>query len=405
MTTSHGPSVRHRCDNRAAVPAVLDLGPDKADHAVKAARTPYVGVTRARSKLVVVGDPDVAGAYGLQELAGHLRGNGCVGLAQRGFQSTEGIVRGRTNVWVLAVCVLLAACIEATPDAASESPPPAVATATPAPAPAGSVVDQPRRLLTRINDLPVAVAMPTGYDRDLFDHWVDDDGDCQDTRHEVLAVESHTEVSGCRIEVGAWQSYYDGLAWTASSDLDVDHMVPLAEAWGSGASGWSADTRRRFANDVDDDRSLVAVTDNVNQAKGDRDPAEWLPDQQVCRYIGEWVAVKTRWSLTVDQAERDALLAAAGDCPDQLIDVSLAVIEMGPASPTRPDVEPDGCVDINRDDDLAELQRIVHIGAERAGDVLANRPYDSLGQLQRIDGIGASRVDDIRDQGLAAVAC
>lgn len=314
-------------------------------------------------------------------------------------------MRGRTSLWLLAACVLLSACVEATPADVSESPSPSVAAApTPAPSPAGPI-DQPQQLIARINDLPVAVAARTGYDRDLFDHWVDDDGDCQDTRHEVLAVESHTEVSGCRIDVGEWQSYYDGVAWTASSDLDVDHMVPLAEAWGSGANGWSADTRRRFANDLDDDRSLVAVTDNVNQAKGDRDPAEWLPDRQVCRYIGEWVAVKTRWSLTVDQAERDALLTAAGDCPDQLIDVSLAVIELGPGPPTEPDAEPDGCVDINRDDELGELQRIVHIGAERADDVIANRPYDSLGQLQRIGGIGASRVDDIRDQGLAAVAC
>lgn len=311
-------------------------------------------------------------------------------------------MRGRTNLWLLAVCVLVVACADASPDAVSESPD-AVATPEPAASPDEPVVDQPERLLARIADLRVAEAVGTGYDRELFDHWVDDDGNCRDTRHEVLAVESHTEVSGCRIAVGEWQSYYDGLAWTASSDVDVDHMVPLAEAWGSGAFGWAADTRRRFANDLDDDRSLVAVTDNVNQAKGDRDPAEWLPDQQVCRYVAEWVAVKTRWSLAVDPAERDALVTAAGDCSDQVIDVTLAVIEMGPAPPAEPDAH--DCVDLNRDDDPAELQRIVHIGVERAGDVVANRPYDSLDQLQRIDGVGPARVGDIRDQGLAATEC
>lgn len=255
------------------------------------------------------------------------------------------MVRGRAILWWLALCVLVVACADTSPDAVSESSlPDAVATPGPAPSPDGPAVDEPRRLLARIADLTVAEAVRTGYDRELFDHWVDDDRDCQDTRHEVLVAESTTRVSGCRIEAGEWQSYYDGLAWTASSDVDVDHMVPLAEAWSSGAHGWSADTRRRFANDLDDERSLVAVTDNVNQAKGDRDPAEWLPDQQVCRYVVEWVAVKTRWSLAVDPAERDALLTAAGACPDQAIDVRTAVIEMGPASPTEPDV--DGCVDV-----------------------------------------------------------
>lgn len=304
--------------------------------------------------------------------------------------------------------MLLAACGGATPDGVSElSSPDAVATPTvpPVPSPIAPADGKPQKLIARIDALTVAGGVRTGYDRELFEHWVDTDGDCQDTRHEVLAAESRIEVSGCRIEAGEWRSYYDGQAWTASSDVDVDHMVPLSEAWDSGARRWSAETRRRFANDLDDDRSLVAVTDNANQAKGDRDPAEWLPDQQVCRYVVEWVAVKTRWSLTVDQAERDALLTAAGDCPDQLIDVSLATIEMSPASPTEPDAAHDDCVDINRDDDPAELQRIIHIGAERADHVIANRPYDSLDQLQRIDGVGTSRVADIHVQGLAGIGC
>ena len=90
------------------------------------------------------------------------------------------------------------------------------------------------------------------------------------------------------------------------SDLDIDHLVPLAEAWDSGARNWTAAQRQAYANDLGDARALVAVTDNVNQAKGDQDPAEWMPPAAgaTCRYVGEWAAVKIRWRLTVDTPRR-----------------------------------------------------------------------------------------------------
>ena len=84
-------------------------------------------------------------------------------------------------------------------------------------------------------------------------------------------------------------------------------MVPLAEAWGSGARSWTARAAQSYANDLGDARSLVAVTDNVNQSKGDQDPAEWMPTYDKCRYLREWVAVKIRWRLSVDSAEKTAL--------------------------------------------------------------------------------------------------
>ena len=99
-----------------------------------------------------------------------------------------------------------------------------------------------------------------GYDRDKFRHWTDADGDCQDTRDEVLRAESLIATSGCDITEGEWRSYYDGVTTEDPSDLDIDHMVPLAEAWDSGAKQWTKKTRERFANDLGDRRSLVAVT-------------------------------------------------------------------------------------------------------------------------------------------------
>ena len=148
------------------------------------------------------------------------------------------------------------------------------------------------------------------YDRAKFRHWVDANGDGCDTRQEVLIEESRKAVAygvDCTVTSGRWYSYYDGVAWTNPSDVDIDHVVALKEAWVSGARRWGEGRRQRFANDTRFAGSLVAVTDNVNSSKGDRDPAEWLPDRARCRYAIQWARVKYRWRLTIDRAERAAL--------------------------------------------------------------------------------------------------
>lgn len=176
-------------------------------------------------------------------------------------------------------------------------------------------------LTEAIADLKVAEEDRDGYDRDEFPHWTDvDDDDCN-TRYEVLIDEAATapEIgSRCRLTGGEWTSYYDGEDWTVPADLDVDHLVPLAEAWDSGARDWDDDERERFANDLGDERTLAAVTDNVNQSKGDKDPARWLPPRESvhCRYLEEWTVVKSRWRLSVDEAEKDKLTELAKDCED-----------------------------------------------------------------------------------------
>ena len=152
------------------------------------------------------------------------------------------------------------------------------------------------------------------------------DGDSQQTRDEVLAAVPTTAVTGCDITSGTWFSYYDRETWTRSSDVDIDHLVPLKESWDSGAKGWDSDTRTRYANDLGDRRSLVAVTDNVNQSKGDRDPAEWLPTYGRCRYVRQWAAVKIRWGLTVNRAEKRRLVTLASGCSDVVIKVSVATV-------------------------------------------------------------------------------
>lgn len=169
--------------------------------------------------------------------------------------------------------------------------------------------------------VPTAAEANTGYDRNLFKHWVDANGDCQNARQEVLISEAeadtpltYTSSGRCTVSTGRWFSYYDRVSWTLASDVDIDHMVPLAEAWGSGASGWTAARREAYANDLGDYRTLVGVTDNVNQSKSDQDPSTWLPTYDKCRYVAEWVAVKIRWGLTADSAEKSVLNSYASSC-------------------------------------------------------------------------------------------
>jgi len=167
------------------------------------------------------------------------------------------------------------------------------------------------------------------YDRALFQHWIDADGDGCDTRSEVLQAESTTAVtfsSGCTVATGQWNSWYDGGRWTNASDVDIDHLVPLKESWDSGANRWTAETRGRYANDLADARALVAVTDNVNQSKSDRDPAEWLPTYGKCRYVRQWTAVKVRWGLTVNRAEKKKLVNLASGCANVVLKVTKAKV-------------------------------------------------------------------------------
>ncbi|WP_078861318.1 HNH endonuclease family protein [Streptomyces sp. NRRL F-2747] len=157
--------------------------------------------------------------------------------------------------------------------------------------------------------------------RTSFKHWNAGDipADGCNTRAEVLLSEAveYPEIGpGCTLSGGVWWSYYDDTAVTEASKLDIDHMVPLAEAWDSGASSWTAKRREAYANDQGQLYSLVAVTARSNRSKADQDPAEWLPlaPDALCRYGAEWTATKLRWGLAVDGGERDRLLDIAAGC-------------------------------------------------------------------------------------------
>jgi hypothetical protein len=148
-----------------------------------------------------------------------------------------------------------------------------------------------------------------GYVRALFEHWRDIDGDGCDSREQVLKRDSVTlpqvDPYKCKVVAGDWVSPYDGARWSSPTDVDIDHVVALKEAWDSGAWAWSSATRKAYANDTSDRRTLLAVTDNVNQQKSDKDPSNWVPPLKLnlCTYLGNWISVKARWNLSMDQSE------------------------------------------------------------------------------------------------------
>lgn len=150
---------------------------------------------------------------------------------------------------------------------------------------------------------------PAGYSRAAFEHWRDIDGDGCDSRDQVLKRDSITlpqvDPIDCTVIAGDWVSPYDGARWSDPSRIDIDHVVALKEAWDSGAWAWSSAMRRAYANDTSDSRTLLAVTDRVNQSKSDKDPSNWLPPLKsyLCTYLGNWIAVKARWGLSMDQSE------------------------------------------------------------------------------------------------------
>jgi hypothetical protein len=170
---------------------------------------------------------------------------------------------------------------------------------------------------TKLNALTVAAAGSTsGYSRDLFPHWITITTNCN-TRETVLKRDGSSVVTdgACAATSGRWYSPYDGATWTAASDVDIDHVVPLAEAWRSGANSWTTSRRQSFANDLTRPQ-LIAVTDNVNQSKGDQDPSTWQPSvtSYRCTYAKMWIAVKSYWGLTLQTTEKTALQTMLDTC-------------------------------------------------------------------------------------------
>ena len=170
---------------------------------------------------------------------------------------------------------------------------------------------------------PVPSDIPS-YDRDDWRHWIDEDRDCQDTRQEVLVEESTSPVEyedsdQCRVAEGEWDGPYTGEQFADPSDLDIDHMVPLANAHRSGGWLWSESRRRDYANDLSYEGHLIAVQNSANRAKGADGPEEWRPADRSywCQYAIDWITIKNTWKLTATDAEAASLSEMLNTCTPQ----------------------------------------------------------------------------------------
>jgi hypothetical protein len=180
-----------------------------------------------------------------------------------------------------------------------------------------------------------------GYSRELFPHWQDVDGDGCNSREQVLKRDSVTlpqvDPYKCYVVAGDWVSPYDGKRISDRTAAHIDHLVALKEAWDSGAWSWTTAQRTAFANDTSDRRSLVVVSASSNTAKGEKDPSNWLPSRTsyICTYLTNWVAVKARWKLSMDQSEHGRIRnVLRSQCQGARIEPWRAVPGLTAAAPT-----------------------------------------------------------------------
>ena len=158
-----------------------------------------------------------------------------------------------------------------------------------------------------ISSLIIILSSQAHAAREDFGGWIDEDGDCQDTRQEILFRDKHARVhwmsdNGCKIKWSVWYTPYAKQTIYDPSKLDIDHIVPLNHAWENGAKLWSKEQRIAFANDPE---NLLAVSASENRSKGDRGPDKWMPKDfgYWCEYIQKWTYVKDKYGLSYSEPE------------------------------------------------------------------------------------------------------
>ena len=176
------------------------------------------------------------------------------------------------------------------------------------------------------------------YDRDDWKHWIDEDGDCQNARHEVLIDESLADVEfkdakNCQVALGRWYDPFTAETLTDATKLDVDHMVPLKNAHDSGGWAWNKKRKSDYANYMKYEDHLIAVTASANRKKGAKGPDGWKPSNKAhwCDYATDWIEIKVEWDLTATELEWTALEEMIGTCEQPLLLVAITSQMQGPS--------------------------------------------------------------------------
>ena len=241
---------------------------------------------------------------------------------------------------------------------------PSRAKATPTTTPSTPDPTPSTTLVITVAEIPVGIP---DYSRSEWKHWVDSDGDCQDARQEVLVAESLVPVTfetdrKCRVETGRWWAPHLGHHIGNPAHLDVDHHVPLKNAHLSGAWAWSPEMKEEYANYLDDDAHLIAISSRHNRSKGARGPEEWAPPDNMlwCDYALDWAEIKEQWNLTMTAVESEIVMDMLGTCenpPAYEVEMRGTMeVRVGVHKPTS---EPEGTVYGSCDEaDAAGEQRV-----------------------------------------------
>ena len=252
---------------------------------------------------------------------------------------TGQVLRANLVVGLIVAAITLAACdldggelrATATPEptleaavAPSPGPTPTAspvpASSSPTPAPTATTTGATSILTLDLTVAPTSASFPD-YDRGDWSHWRDADKDCQDGRQEVLIAESTVPVAfkstaQCRVASGRWVGPYTGTVVEDPSKLDVDHMVPLANAHRSGGWAWNRERKSAYANDLKYEHHLIATTRGANRSKGSKGPEDWRPPAEGywCQYATNWTTIKDQWELTATERELQALQEMLKTC-------------------------------------------------------------------------------------------
>lgn len=210
--------------------------------------------------------------------------------------------------------------------------------AKPTPNTQSGISSKPRNgfMELKISDVPATLP---DYDRKDWKHWIDEDRDCQNARHEVLIHESLKDVTfkddrNCQVALGHWYDPFTDDTLTDATKLDVDHMVPLKNAHDSGGWAWDKKRKSEYANYMQYDDHLIAVTASANRQKGAKGPDEWKPSnkQHWCDYATDWIEIKVQWDLSATKSEWSALLDMIGTC-EQPLSITPVVSQIKVPSP------------------------------------------------------------------------